>query len=311
VTDEQLQKYLRKCAARGLGDKTIRNYHINLLTFEKWRGDKLLIELVEDDIDDYIFYLKKITTINDTTLNNKLRDLRAFLKFAHSRGWCDEIEIRLLKVQEPDIIPLEDDQLREIYDACNMKKKLDRVRDYTIMRLLEETGIRLSECMGLEFNDVNIKVGSVKLKKTKNKKAREAYLTPAMKKDLNLYLEARKHFLAANGLENKTDIWIAVKAPSKGKAVSARTIQEQLHKYGEMAGIPVRVSPHTFRHTFARNFLINGGDIFTLQELLGHSSLEMVRRYVRLFDKDKQNSYLKVMEKRQKDRKRNGKKPFP
>jgi len=272
----------------------------------------LLSELIEDDIDDYVFYLKKLDTINDTTMNNKLRDLRAFLKFAHSRNWCSAIGVKLLRVQEPDIIPLKDDQLKEIYDACLINKTLDRIRDYTIMRLLEETGVRLSECMGLELDDVNVKTGCVNLRrKTKNKKAREVYLTPAMKKELTLYLEARKHFLAANKIENKIDIWIAVKAPSKGRAVSARTIQEQLHKYGEMAGIPVRVSPHTFRHTFARNFLINGGDIFTLQELLGHSSLEMVRRYVRLFDKDRQDSYLKVMEKHQKNKKRNEKKPFP
>ena len=115
----------------------------------KWWGDKDLSELTDDDIDDYILYLQDLPTINHTTVNNKLRDLRAFLRYAYSRGWCSKIDIKLLSVQEPQIIPLSDEQLVEIYDACLMANTLDRIRDYTIMRLFEETGIRLGECLSL------------------------------------------------------------------------------------------------------------------------------------------------------------------
>jgi len=107
-------------SAGGCGEKTIQNYHTNILTFLNWWKNDLL-ELTEDDIDDYIFYLQD-TSINPTTLNNKLRDLRAFLIYSHSRDWCPKIKINLLNVQEPEIIPLTDEQLQEIYDACMMKK---------------------------------------------------------------------------------------------------------------------------------------------------------------------------------------------
>src|SRR5690606_1669644 len=106
--DEQLERYLKKCSARGgCGERTIQNYRINLLTFLNWWKDSLS-ELTEDDIDDYIFYLQG-TGINPTTLNNKLRDLRAFLKYGYSKNWCPRIKIELLSVQEPEVIPLTDE----------------------------------------------------------------------------------------------------------------------------------------------------------------------------------------------------------
>jgi integrase/recombinase XerD len=303
--DEQLEKYLKKCLARGgCNQNTVINYRYSLLTFLKWWGDKDLSELTDDDIDDYILYLQDLPTINHTTVNNRLRDLRAFLRYAYSRGWCSKIDIKLLSVQEPQIIPLSDEQLAEIYDACLMGKTIDRTRDYTMMRLFEETGIRLGECLSLTLPDIDMKNNCIKLNQTKNKKAREVYLTPAMKKDLNLYLEARQRFLASKGITNNNNVWIVTKGPTMGQPVASNTIQERIRKYGRLADIPIRVSPHSFRHTFARNFLMAGGDIFTLQELLGHSTLEMVRRYVRLFGRDRQNNYLKTMKNHHKNQKR-------
>lgn len=305
---EQIEKYLKKCTARGVSLRAISNYRTNLSTFQNWWNDKDLRDLTSDDIDEYIIYLRKLETINPTTLNNKLRDLKAFLRYASEKEWCREINIRLLRVQEPDIIPLETEQLTEIYDACLIGKSLSHVRDYTIMRLLEETGIRLSECMQLLVTDINLNEKRFKLgRHTKNRKAREVYLTPALKKDLNLYLEARQRFMASNGLKSN-NLWIVTKNPHLGKPLQARTVQERIKKYGDMAGIPIRVSPHTFRHTFARNFLMAGGDPFTLQELLGHSTLEMVRRYVRLFNKDIQNNYERTMRNHELIKKRKAKK---
>ena len=156
----------------------------------------------------------------------------------------------------------------------------------------------------LPYPDVDMKNNCINLNQTKNKKAREVYLTPAMKKDLNLYLEARQRFLVSKGITNNNNVWIVTKGPTMGRPVASNTIQERIRKYGRLADIPIRVSPHSFRHTFARNFLMAGGDIFTLQELLGHSTLEMVRRYVRLFGRDRQNNYLKTMKNHHKNKKR-------
>jgi len=303
-----IEKYLKKCTARRLTPETIANYRGNLLTFQRWWNDRNLNDLDDDDIDDYIFYLDSLKTINGTTLNNKLRDLRAFIKYAQKKEWCGEVEITIPKIQEPEIIPLEDDQLKDIYDACLLRKTLDRFRDYTIMRMMEETGIRLGECLRLKINDLNFQNNRTELRKTKNKKTRAIYITPVFKKDLKIYLEARERFLAKRNIKTNA-LWIVTKAPNMGKPVRPRTIQDRINKYGKLAGISIRVSPHTFRHTFARNWIVNGGDIFVLQELLGHSTLDMVRRYVRLFDQDRQNTYFKTMKHREKIKRRHIGKP--
>jgi integrase/recombinase XerD len=301
VTEEQLEKYLRKCAGRGgCAPGTIKSYRYNLLTFQKWWKDDLE-NLTDDDIDDYIFHLQEIG-LSTTTQNNKLRDLRAFLRYGEGRGWVQGISIRLLNAQEPDIIPLTNTQLKDVYEACLLSDGLDRLRDYTLMRMLEETGMRIGECLRISIPDIEGD-SIIRLKQTKNKMAREAYLTPAMRKDLKVYMEARQRFLAENKIKSDA-LWIAVKGPTKGQALSIKTIQEQMSSYGSYAGIETRVSPHTFRHTFARNYLMAGGDLFTLQDLLGHSTLEMVRRYVRLFGQDRQKNYLQTMQRHHKNMKR-------
>lgn len=77
-------------------------------------------------------------------------------------------------------------------------------------------------------------------------------------------------------------------------ALNKRTVQENIQNYGKMAQIiGVRVSPHTFRHTMAKFYIMNGGDIFTLQQILGHSTLDMVRYYVELFGTDIKEQHKK------------------
>ena len=304
---EVLEKYFRRCQVTRKRDTTIENYRINLSTFRKWWDnlypDRTFGSINSDDIEDYILHLDSLN-YKPVTLNNKLIVLRTLLIYCHEKGYCPKITVPISKEQEPDIIPFTDEQLKEIYDACLMKKSLSRIRDYTIMRLMEETGVRLGECIRIEMDDIGLKDNRISLRRyTKNKKARDVYLTPAMKKDLTIYLEARSRFLVSEKIKSNW-VWIVTQSPRKGNALSLRTLQQHIEEYGKLAEIPIRVSPHTFRHTFAKNFLMSGGGVLVLKELLGHSTLEMVARYVRLFSKDRQDSYMKVMNGRNKALKR-------
>lgn len=99
-----------------------------------------------------------------------------------------------------------------------------------------------------------------------------------------------KQYLAERG-DVETD-WLFVNV--EGTALRTRTIQENIQEYGKLAGISgVQVSPHTFRHTMAKFCILNGGDVFTLQQILGHSTLDMVRYYVELFSKDIREQHQK------------------
>lgn len=299
---KDINRYLMTCRARGAAENTIDSYGNNLRVFAKWveddRPDLETVNLDAEDIEQYTFYLMEKYSL--VTCNNKLRALSAFLTYLKERGKCPkDLRIKMVKVQETDIEPFTDAQLADLYDACLLHKRFSRLRDYTFMRMLEETGIRLNECLGLRLGDVNMTNGVITLRNTKNRKLRHAYMTPIMKQEIGDYMIARERFLAERNLSCDS-IWISSAAQTEGQPLSRATIQRHISEYGDLAGINIRVSPHTFRHTFARNWIMAGGDMFTLKELLGHSSLEMVLKYVKLWSKDRQNNYNKVMANRSK-----------
>lgn len=297
---EAMEKYLKKCRVRNLAAKTIEGYQSNMLSFAKFYVGELE-DLQQDDIDDYVLELQD-SGINTTTVNNKLRDLRAFLNFYKTSRVVDkEIKITLINVNESEIMPLEPGQLKDLYDVCLMGEKyvyyngkgFCHYRDYVLMRILEETGMRISEVLRLQVRDVDVNKQTINIRQTKNKKARVTYFTRTLLQEMKKYLELRQQFLY-----NKRLAGTSLFVNNQGQPLQVRSIQQNITRYGEKAEIQgVRVSPHTFRHTFAKNYLMNGGDIFTLQDLLGHSSLEMVRRYARLFSAQRQIQYQHVMEK--------------
>jgi len=141
------------------------------------------------------------------------------------------------------------------------------------------TGIRLSELARLQVNDVDLERGYFKVF---GKGARERYVPFGAKvqKVLWKYLH---QFRPEPGHPNVGNLFLQ----SSGRELSRDQIYRLVRRYGEKAGITgVRCSPHTFRHTFAKSFLMNGGDLFTLQKILGHSSLAVVRMYVQLTPDD-------------------------
>lgn len=288
-----INKYLRKCRIRNLSQGTISNYSLSLTTFRTFYRDEW-DKLEQDDIDDYILYLRDDGKKSLTTVNNRLRDLRAFLNWLYKEKVIPgKIEIQLIKQDDTEIHAFTQQHLKLLYDACLNTKgdKFPRCRDYCIMNLMEFTGMRISEVLGLTIKDIDKKTYTITLARTKNRKSRTVYLPPAFSKTLNVFLDLRQQVLYEKNLA-ATRLFIT----KKGTELCLRTIQDNISYYGEISGIAdVRVSPHTFRHTFAKNFLLNGGDIFTLKDLLGHSSLEMVYRYARLFDVERQNQYQAVM----------------
>lgn len=296
-------RYLKSCSARGLQSSTILAYHKSILSFLQTISNKPITQVDRDDLEDYVAHMMG-QGMKATSINIHIIHVKSFLKYAAEKGWCTPTSIRQVRTQEEDIIPFTDKQLADLYDSCLLNRTFSRIRDYTLMRMLETTGMRVNECVNLPLSDIDIRNGVIALKKTKNKKFRSVFLTPTMQKELTSYLQYRNIFLKQYNLNNDY-LWVATKRGRVGEVLAISTFRRNLVKYGEIAGLKgVRVSPHTFRHTFARNYLISGGDIYTLKEILGHTKLDMVLRYVRLFDLDKQTTFLKVMRIREKNTKK-------
>lgn len=155
------------------------------------------------------------------------------------------------------------------------------LRDYTLMLFLLETGVRVNELIGIDVQDVKFKDGVVRIRNTKNNFERVVPIQKKMKDTLEKYIAIR-------GIVECPALFVTI----DGTPLSKKQLQHRITKYGKDTGLNgVRVSPHTFRHTFAKLSVQAGANIFELQQILGHSSMEMVRVYVNLFSDEVKNSH--------------------
>ena len=143
-----------------------------------------------------------------------------------------------------------------------------------------DSGIRISELVGIELGDVNLAEGCIKIRRAKGNRERIVPIGSLVQKSLWKYLN---HHRPQPLTEKISRLFLS----DDGLPLTKSGVQQMLRRKGKRAGIiGVRCSPHTFRHTFAKNYLLNGGDIFSLQKILGHSSLASVRTYLNLFAVD-------------------------
>jgi integrase/recombinase XerD len=143
-----------------------------------------------------------------------------------------------------------------------------------------DTGLRVSELASIDLNDVNLYEGYITIRVAKGGKERIIPVGSLVQKLLWQYINAYR----PKPLTTKI---IRLFLNDTGIPITKNGIQQLLRRYGKRAGISgTRCSPHTFRHTFSKNYLLNGGDIFSLQKILGHSSLASVRMYLNLFATD-------------------------
>ena len=230
------------------------------------------------------------------TINMRLQTLRQFFDFLVDEGYLRENPVtRVTKLNDPDslVVALSPDQIRRML-AVPDKKTFTGFRDYTIMLLLLDTGLRLSEVSGLLIGEghINFSEGWMKVL-GKGARERTVPLQGKLKKTLKTYLAHRGQDLDHEFCFVTID----------NQPLSNRTIQDRMKLISRKAGITdIRTSPHIWRHTFARLYILNGGDPFSLKKILGHKSWEMVHRYVNLFgsqvkDQHKKASPLENLEK--------------
>jgi len=186
-----------------------------------------------------------------------------------------------LKVPKKVIATFSEAQLQRLL-AQPDKGTVEGYRDYTIMLTLLDTGARLGELMGLKLGDVDLEQGYLKVT---GKGSRERYL-PIGAKVTKALLKYR--------IRRAETTWDNFFVTKDGRPLTLRRVQAVIKRYGEKAKVSgVRCSPHTFRHTSCVMYLRNGGDPFTLQKKLGHSSLQMTRHYSNLVDADVRAAHLK------------------
>lgn len=274
---EAFELFFEDCKLRNLRPHTLKYYR------EQFQAVKSsLINMNDKDIKTLILDMQN-QGLKVTTINSRLRALRSFYNFLHKNKHIKKnpmADVKLLKERKQAVNSLSKEQLALLFSLCDQKTFVG-LRDYTIMMLLVDSGIRLNELVGLEVSD--IRDNDILVRQTKTYFERVLPISDKMKEQLNIYLKIR-------GKANTEALFIN----QDGGALKPRSIQNRIEHYGKLSGIEgVRISCHTFRHTHARLFIQNGGSAFHLQSMLGHTSMEVTKRYVNLFANDVADSHKK------------------
>jgi integrase/recombinase XerD len=222
-------------------------------------------------------------TMKAETLNGHIRAAKAFFNWLLAEEYqiaFDPRKLKLMKVEHRLPPTLTVEQLTQLLAAPDRHTWVGQ-RDHCLLALFVDTGIRLSEALSLRLLDLNNGDGTVTVI-GKGNKQRIVALSMPMRRILRRWLKVRQQQVRKmNGAEH----WLFFSR--YGERLTGKTVHERVQRYGKVAGIEgVRVSPHTFRSTFATHFCKQGGSIVHLQTILGHTSLEMSRRYAAVTDQD-------------------------
>ena len=228
---------------------------------------------------NYIEYLQS-KDIKDITINSYLRGLRAILYYLMEQGYIEEFKIRLIRADKEIKDTYSDKELEILLAKPDMKKCTFReFRTWAFSNFFLGTGLRLSSVLNLKIKDVHFDSMEIKITKSKNRKQQIIPLSFSLGAVL-------KAFLTYRGGESEDYLF----STQYGQQLSKSTVQKDIQEYNRLRGIN-KTSIHLYRHTFAKMWILNGGDIFTLRKILGHSSLEIVKEYVEIYGNDLQMKY--------------------
>jgi len=259
--------------------KTRVNYERYLKKFLEFSKISKPEQISQDLTRQYRLWLNR-KPIKKNTQNYHLIALRNFLKYLAKRDIktlpADKIELG--KQSERQVIFLENNELERLLDAP-AADSFKALRDRAILELLFSTGLRVSELCGLNRDSINFKSGEFAVR-GKGDKVRLVFLSETAKMALKNYLEKRRDVDEALFARN-------VKNPAKedNLRLTTRSVERIIGYYAAKAGLSKKVTPHTLRHSFATDLLMNGADIRSVQELLGHSNITTTQIYTHITDR--------------------------
>lgn len=261
--------------AEGQSKKTLALYRYVFDSFGKWYGQEELCGITANQLRGYLAYLAGEKNYKPNSVHVCFRCLRTFFNFLAREGLLEDNPIKLIKPPRlPKAFPfvLSEIQVQGLLKAPD-KNSWAGLRNYVMLLTFLDTGLRLSELINLELKDLDLTSRSLRVIGGKGNKTREIFMGKTLQKALVKWLKTRGFFPYEEALF----------PTQKGERFKPRQLLQIIHRLAKKAGISgVRCSPHTLRHTFATNYIRNGGDPFSLQQLLGHSDIKTVMIYVHM-----------------------------
>lgn len=280
---EAFDLFIRKCKIKNLTDLSISSYEKKMVHFYEFIDKSEPITAVtKDTVDDYILWLRENTEANDITINSYLRSVRAFLYFCMEDKYIPTFKIQLIKAEKKIKETYTDDELVRLLEKPDVDNcSFSCYKTWVFENYLLGTGNRISTALDLHIGDINFQSGVIVLRKTKNRKQQIIPLSATLAEILQGYLQIRG---------GEADDYVFCN--EYGEQASCRTYQQLVRRYNRKRGVE-KTSCHTFRHTFAKNWILNSGDMFRLQKILGHSDLTVTKEYVNMFGQDLQMDFEK------------------
>jgi len=240
--------------------------------------DHLLLGVDVSTVRSYLAFLNE-RQYSKATIARKLATLRSFYKFLVKRNKIASNPVSSVRTPKQEKkLPrfLEYEEVKRLLETPPMDNWLG-ARDRAILETLYSTGIRVSELVALNMDDVDF-LGEVVHIRGKGKKERIAPISSSALRVIQHYIEFRNRRAQSNPDFDSKVLFVN----KHGKRLSTRSVRRKMDKYLRMAGLDPAISPHTLRHSFATHMLNNGADLRSVQELLGHQSLSTTQVYTHL-----------------------------
>ena len=253
-----LKDFYYKLKIKGYSMRTIKQYCWLISYFLKW-VNKDVSQISQRDVENFFKHLVIEREYSENTVYLFFRALSSFFNSINMQHLLKNID----KPKRPKKLPecLTEDEVAKML-AVPTKK-----RDKVLLRVLYSTGIRISELVSLNKEDVDFNAGTIRISGGKGKKDRIVVIDDDTLKELNEYLKSRNDDLNALFVSNYK------------KRISTKSVWRIVKNAAKKAGINKKVTPHILRHSFATHMLNHGADIRVIQELLGHSSLATTEVY--------------------------------
>lgn len=279
----------------GRSRKTIENYRLYLERFlmivqEILNKDEVKpAEITREVLRKYRLRLNRLGSeqggddLKTITQAYHLIALRGFLKYLARREIksLDPSLIDLPKVIRKQVTFLHYDEVEEMLNQIDLSTE-SGLRDRAIIELLYSGGLRVSELVGLNRDSINLERREFMVR-GKGSKDRPIFISQAAADRVQDYLDARSDSLPALFLNNSRNLQ-TVDTSGNYRRITVRSVERIVEKYARLAGITKHVSPHTLRHSFATDLLMNGADLRSVQAMLGHSDISTTQIYTHVTD---------------------------
>lgn len=251
-----------------------------------------LDKITRADIEDYMEYLALYRNQDETEVMNeergksrKLASLRSFYNFYFTNELIETNPaalVKMPKLHEKEIIRLDPDEVATLLDQVEDGSKLTqkqlqyhektKIRDVALLTLLLGTGIRVSECVGLDIHDVDFKNQAVKVRR-KGGYEDVVYFGEEVNDALLTYIDQRKHIIPLTGHEN------ALFLSMQNRRITVRSVENLVKKYAQLVNGLKKITPHKLRSTYGTTLYQETGDIYLVADVLGHKDVNTTRKH--------------------------------